>query len=164
MIKTIKKLRKDELGFTLIEIMVVIIMVGILAAIALPIYTSYVNRARVSEAVSTLGAIKTFMLERRNATQKWPSEQAMKDEFDQFKELYYFDSPVVSADADTTNSSITISMTPDPTRFKVPTEYAGNSDDFKLELYINWDEGEKSGWAGKIRELYASHLPQADKT
>lgn len=163
MIRTIKKLRKNELGFTLIEIMVVIIMVGILAAIALPIYTSYVNRARVSEAVSTLGAIKTFMLERRNATQRWPSEQAMKDEFDQFKELYYFETPEVSADANTTNPSITISMTPDETRFKVPTEYA-NDLDFKLELYINWDEGDKSGWAGKIRELYASHLPRADTT
>jgi len=45
--------------FTLVELMVLIIMVGILAVIAIPLYTGYVERGRVTEATSIMGAIIT---------------------------------------------------------------------------------------------------------
>jgi len=46
-------------GFTLVEMMVVIIIVGILAAVAVPLYTGYVEKAKITEATSIIGAIIT---------------------------------------------------------------------------------------------------------
>jgi len=50
-------------GFTLIELMIVIAIVGILASIAMPSYRSYVQQATVSQALSMMQAIKTDIME-----------------------------------------------------------------------------------------------------
>ena len=49
---------RNRKGFTLIELMIVVAIIGILAAIAIPMYNANMNRARMQEAVDTLGAIK----------------------------------------------------------------------------------------------------------
>ena len=49
---------KAESGFTLTELMVVVAIVAILSAVAIPMYTDNVKKTRVQEAVDTIGAIK----------------------------------------------------------------------------------------------------------
>ncbi len=54
--------RKWNQGFTLLELLVVVIIVGILAAIALPQFGKATEKARQSEAMNILGAIRTAEL------------------------------------------------------------------------------------------------------
>ena len=53
--------RNKQTGFTLIELMIVVAIIGILAAIALPAYQDYTVRAKVSEAVSVTAPARTAM-------------------------------------------------------------------------------------------------------
>jgi type IV pilus assembly protein PilA len=54
---------KNQQGFTLIELMIVVAIVGILAAIALPAYTDYTIRAKVTEGVAAASAVKATVSE-----------------------------------------------------------------------------------------------------
>ena len=54
-----KKMLKNKKGFTLIELMIVVAIIGILAAIAIPNFMTYQCKAKQSEAKSLLGAVRT---------------------------------------------------------------------------------------------------------
>ena len=60
MLIRMRQAMKGEKGFTLIELMIVVAIIGILAAIAIPNFISYQKRARTTEAKRELGSIRTL--------------------------------------------------------------------------------------------------------
>jgi type IV pilus assembly protein PilA len=56
-------MKRLQQGFTLIELMIVVAIVGILVAIALPAYQDYVVRSKMSEATAAIAACKTSVAE-----------------------------------------------------------------------------------------------------
>ena len=57
-------MKRLQRGFTLIELMIVVAIIGILAAIAIPAYSDYTIRAKVSELVLTLTGFRTTIAEK----------------------------------------------------------------------------------------------------
>jgi type IV pilus assembly protein PilA len=70
MLKTVQK------GFTLIELMIVVAIIGILAAIAIPAYSDYTKRAKVTELVTAASACKASVSEYFQSQGAYPANLA----------------------------------------------------------------------------------------
>ncbi len=66
----------NQKGFTLIELMIVIAIVGILAAVALPAYQDYTIRAKISEPLALMGEAKTSIGEYYITNNRMPATAA----------------------------------------------------------------------------------------
>jgi len=64
--------KTDSGGFSLMEVMVVVVIIGLLAAIALPAYQRYIARAQVSEAMVLFGAARTAVNDLLGQTGQFP--------------------------------------------------------------------------------------------
>ena len=68
---------KKQQGFTLIELMIVVAIIGILAAIAIPAYQDYTIRAQVSEGLNLAGGAKAAVTEYTMDTGNWPTTNTL---------------------------------------------------------------------------------------
>lgn len=99
---------KKQQGFTLIELMIVIAILGILMAIAIPAYQDYTVRARVSEGLTLAAAAKMAVAETRSSMGTWPDNN---DEAGSFKTI---DSTYVDAIYVDSNGVIRVEFADNP--------------------------------------------------
>ena len=79
---------RSKRGFTLIELMIVVAIVGVLAAIAIPAYQDFVKRARMSEVLSVFAAVATGVNEYHSVLGFFPSQSYGANNLAFFSETY----------------------------------------------------------------------------
>ena len=101
-------MRSNDSGMTLVELMIVLSIIGVLGAVAMPAYSDYSARAQVSEATSLLAGAKAPLAEYFLNSGQWPDKPA----------------DVMTATSGKYTASITYFGTPDPTKPGIATVMA----------------------------------------
>lgn len=122
-------------GFTLIELMIVVAVVGILAAVAIPSYSDYVTRGRIPDATSNLAARRVQM------------EQYFQDN------RTYVNAPACPTTADTTGQYFNYSCVAAPTANAYTLRAVGKGAMTGFTYTVNQDNARTSditasGWTG----------------
>ena len=102
---------KTQKGFTLIELMIVVAIIGILASVAIPAYSDYIAKAKISEVMTLAGGAKTTLYEIYSEAGAMPATgSTAADAFEAGLEAsdYVTAAAYTSGGADTANIAVTI--------------------------------------------------------
>jgi type IV pilus assembly protein PilA len=139
-------MKRVQQGFTLIELMIVVAIVGILAAIALPAYQDYVVRSKMSEAEGAIAACKTSVSE---YVSTHPAA---------------FPTDAAQAGCNNTNSRYVASITVGSNNITARTVNTGANPECDLTLQSNYvvNSGEITSWTGTFGNNCSSkYVPSA---
>ncbi|HFB6936442.1 TPA: pilin, partial [Neisseria gonorrhoeae] len=136
-------------GFTLIELMIVIAIVGILAAVALPAYQDYTARAQVSEAILLAEGQKSAVTEYYLNNGKWPedNDKAGVASSSSIKGKYV-------EKVEVNNGVVTAQMKPDGVNNEIKNK--------KLSLWAKREDGSVKWFCGRPVKRDAGNAGKAD--
>ena len=118
--------RSMQKGFTLIELMIVVAIIGILAAVALPAYQDYTVRAKVSEVILAASSGRTAVSEAAQVQGAMPTSASLVIE----SQTSTYVSGVVYAQVDASNATVTATAKGEPkidTKTIILTGVLGNN-------------------------------------
>jgi len=164
---------QKQQGFTLIELMIVVAIIGILAAIAIPQYQNYVARAQFSEAHTLLSGARTPAFERFSNRGEWPEGIAVNSDNDDQPSLDYGDDFYIGIQAIGSHGVVNDAGENEDNYYLV---YEFNADDFSAETTASnrfadsgdvvvffWDDDEDSwGCFTSVDQAYASECEDDD--
>jgi type IV pilus assembly protein PilA len=145
-------MKSVQKGFTLIELMIVVAIIAILAAIAIPQYQNYVTKSQFSESQTIADGLKTPIVEYYNQTGKCPTpgvggiSQAVS----------YSGKYVVSATAGGTEPKCTITVAFKSTAGSVSAPLKGQS-----VLFTGTDNGGSFSWICSATAIASKYKPEA---
>jgi type IV pilus assembly protein PilA len=153
-----KKIIRSKRGFTLIELMIVVAIVGVLAAIAIPAYRDYVNRAKMSEVVFAFDAIAQGASEYHAAMGFFPDEAYGATNLADFSQEY---ANIILANL---TPAANIGIRADfKSNLNLKTLIPGNSTDFgHLTMQVAYDtvNGYLKTWALSQSDIDAVYIPK----
>ncbi|MEN6472970.1 MAG: prepilin-type N-terminal cleavage/methylation domain-containing protein [Syntrophaceae bacterium] len=152
--------RSDKKGFTLIELMIVVAIIGILAAIAIPAYSDYTKKAKVSEVSNGLGAGVSAAQQYHGEEGKWPDTLAADTIYDVCRNTFGVTLPTTyvaanqytadTFDATTIAIRATFNADPPPTGLKA----IGSNVNSKYLVLTSGSDGGSRTWSGDLDAKY----------
>jgi type IV pilus assembly protein PilA len=142
-------------GFTLIELIVVIAIVGILAAVAIPLYSNYTNKAKASEITNSLGVLSDTAMHLYQNNQHFPSAGT----YSVAEIATTYGVTVPPTYLLTGQNAITIAKDDARAKFICTANIDGNrlalgAGSSNTTLTLTKTQGEKGTWSGSVDPLY----------